>query len=64
MTPNNVTLNHEQIREMFNALSGIRNLVKKLASKPGNAAEVYAIMSNIAVIQSNLIGMPQMNSKN
>jgi hypothetical protein len=62
MTDINVTLSPEQVREIFSALNGIGNLVKNLVSKPGNPAEVYAIMSNIAVIHANLTGMPRVNS--
>ena len=56
MTDDNVTLSHEQVIEICNALRGIGNLVKGLASKSGNALETYAIMSNLAVIQANLSG--------
>jgi hypothetical protein len=62
MTNSSVTLSREQISEMFKALDGIGNLLKGLASKSGNASEVYAIMSNLAVIQANLTGMPRVNS--
>ena len=62
MTDNNFTVSREQAREIFKALGGIGNLVKGLASKPENAAQVYAIMSNLAVIQANLTGMPRVNS--
>jgi hypothetical protein len=62
MTDNNFTVSRKQASEIFKALDGIGNLVKGLASKSGNAAEVYAIMSNLAVIQANLTGMPRVNS--
>ena len=62
MTDNNFTVSSEQAREIFKALAGIGNLVKNLGSKSGNAAEVYAIMQNLAVIQANLVGMPRENS--
>jgi hypothetical protein len=62
MTDDNVTLSREQVREIFKALNGIGNLVKNVVSKPGNAAVVYGIMSNIAVIQANLSGMTRINS--
>ena len=62
MTDNDVTLSREQAREILKALSGIGNLVTNLASKPGNAFELYAILSNIAVIQANLTGMPRASS--
>jgi hypothetical protein len=59
---NNVTLGHEQVKEIMKALNGIRHLLKNVVSKPGNASEVYAIMSNIAVIEANLTGMPRVSS--
>ena len=62
MTDNHFTVSHEQAREIFKALGGIGNLVKGLASKPENAAQAYAIMSNLEVIQANLVGMPRVNS--
>jgi len=62
MTDDNVTLSREQVVEIFRALAGIRNLVKNLVSTPGNASDAYAIMSNIAVIQATLTGMPRVNS--
>jgi hypothetical protein len=62
MADNSVTLTHEQVRDIFKALDGISNLVKNVVSKPGNAAEVYAIMSNIALIQATLAGMPRVHS--
>ena len=62
MTENSVTLSREQISDIFKALGGITNLLKNLVSTPGNPAEVYAIMSNIAVIQATLTGMPRVNS--
>jgi hypothetical protein len=62
MTDDNVTLSREQVGEIFRALAGIGNLVKNLVSTPGNAADAYAIMSNIAAIQATLTGMPRVNS--
>jgi hypothetical protein len=62
MTDDAVTLNPEQVSDIFKALRGISNLVKNLVSKPGNAAEGYAIMSNIAVIEATLTGMPRVSS--
>ena len=62
MTDTTVTLSGRQVREILNALDGIGNLVKKVVRKPGNRSEVYAIMSNIAVIQQKLIRMPRVSS--
>jgi hypothetical protein len=58
----NITVSREQVGAIFKALNGIGELLKTLPSKPENAAVMYAIMSNIAVIQTNLIGMPRVNS--
>jgi hypothetical protein len=62
MTDNGVTLSREQVSEVFKALCGISNLLKGLTSTRGNAFAVYAIMSNLAVIQANLTGIPHVNS--
>jgi len=55
-------MSREQMSEILKALDGIGNLVKGLRPKSGNAAELYAIMSNIAVIRANVIGMPRVSS--
>jgi hypothetical protein len=62
MMDDSVSLTRSQVMEIFNALRGIEHLVKGLTPKSGNAAELYAVMSNIAVIQTNLNGMPRVNS--
>ncbi len=62
MMDDSVNLSRAQVMEIFSALRGIGNLVKGLTPKSGNAAELYAVMSNIAVIQTNLTGMPRVNS--
>jgi hypothetical protein len=54
-----VTLSREQVKEILNALHGIEQLLKRFRPKSGNAAEAYAIMSNISVIQAILSGMPR-----
>jgi hypothetical protein len=59
---NSVTLSREQVQEISNALRGIGNLANGLTPKSGNVAELYAVMSNLAVIQANLAGMPRANS--
>lgn len=59
---NSVTLSREQVSEMLDAISGIGNLLKGFAPKSGNASEVYAVMSNLAVLQTNLTGTPRINS--
>ena len=50
----NITVSREQAGEIFKALNGIGKLLKMLPSKPENAAVMYAIMSNLTVIQMNL----------
>jgi hypothetical protein len=58
----NITVSHEQVGEIFKALHGIGELLKTLSTKPEDAAVMYAIVSNLTVIQMNLTGMPQVNS--
>jgi hypothetical protein len=43
-------------------INGIGELLKTLPSKPENAAVMYAIMSNLAVIQTSLTGMARASS--
>lgn len=57
-----ITVSREQARRIFKALNGIGEIVKTLSSKPENAAVMYAIMSNVAVIQTNLVEMPKVSS--
>ncbi len=58
----NITVSRAQATQIFKALNGISELLKTLPSKPENAAVMYAIMSNVAVIHTNLIGMPRVSS--
>ena len=58
----NILVSREQAQEIFKALNGIGELLQTLPSKPENAAVMYAIMSNLTVIQMNLTGMPRVNS--
>ena len=62
MTDESVSLSREQVTQIFNALRGIENLVKGLTPKSGNAAELYAVVSNLAVIQTNIAGLPRVRS--
>jgi len=57
-----ITVSREQATQIFKALNGIGELLKTLPSKPENAGVMYAIMSNIAAIQTNLIGIPRVSS--
>lgn len=58
----NITVSRKQVKEIFKALNGIGELLKSLLSRSENAAAMYAIMSNLAVIQMNLTGIPRVNS--
>jgi hypothetical protein len=58
----NIIVRREQAREIFKAINGISGLLKTFPSKPENAAVMHGIMSNLAVIQTNLAGMPRVNS--
>ena len=62
MMDDSVRLTHAQVTEIFNALRGIENLVKGLTPKSGNTAELYAVMSNLAVIQTTIAGLPRASS--
>ena len=56
---NDITVSHEQAKEIFKAINGIGELLKRLPSKPEDAPVKYAIMSNLSVIQMTLTGMPR-----
>jgi len=65
MMDDGVRLTREQVTAIFNALRGIGNLVKSTTPKSGNAAnaaELYALMSNLAVIQTAVGGLPRVSS--
>ena len=59
---NSMTVSHEQAHEIFKAMNGIGELLKRLPSKPEDAPVKYAIMSNLTVIQMSLTGMPRVSS--
>jgi hypothetical protein len=59
---NSITVSHEQAKEIFKAINGIDELLKRLPTKPEDAPVKYAIMSNLTVIQTNLMGMLQASS--
>ena len=59
---NDITVSHEQAKEIFKAIDGIGELLKRLPSKPEDAPVRYAIMSNLNVIQVTLTGMPRASS--
>jgi len=58
----NIIVTREQATEIFNAVNGIGALLRRLPSKTENHAVMYAIMSNLAVIQTNLSGTPRETS--
>jgi hypothetical protein len=58
----NIGVSRKQAAEILKAVNGIGELLKRLPSKPENAAVLYAIMSNLTVIQMNLTGIPRINS--
>jgi hypothetical protein len=49
-------------KEIFKAINGIGELLKRLPSRPEDAPVKYAIMSNLTAIQMNLTGMPRTRS--
>ena len=55
---NEITVTHEQAKEILRAIHGIGELLKRLPTRPEDAAVKYAIISNLSVIQMNLTGMP------
>jgi hypothetical protein len=57
-----VTISSEQATAILQAVRGICTLLKKLPSTPETAPVIYGIMSNIAVIESNLTGTPRVHS--
>ena len=59
---NDITVSHEQAKEIFKAINGIGELLKRLSSNPDDAFVKYAIMSNLSVIQVTLTGMPRASS--
>lgn len=59
---NDITLSHQQATEIFRAISGIGELLKRLPTKPEDAPMKYAIVSNLSVIQMNLTRKPLASS--
>lgn len=58
---NDITVSHQQAKEIFKAINAIGELLKRLPSKPEDAPVTYAIVSNLSVIQMNLTGMPRVS---
>ena len=59
---NDIIVSHEQAQQIFKAINGIGELLKRLPSRPEDAPVKYAIMSNLSLIQMNLTGMPRVSS--
>ena len=59
---NEIIVSQEQATDIFKALNGIGELLRKLASKPQNAAVMYGIQSNLTVIRMSLTGTPRVSS--
>ena len=59
---NGISVSPEQAKEIFKAINGIGELLKRLPSNPESAPVKYAIMSNLTVIHMNLAGMPRVGS--
>ena len=55
---NEITVTHEQAKEILKAINGIGELLERLPTRPEDAAVKHAIISNLSVIQMNLTGMP------
>jgi hypothetical protein len=57
-----ILLSREQATNVFRAINGIRELLKALPAQPENRGVMYAIVSNLAVIHSNVAGVPRVSS--
>lgn len=51
-----LSVSREQATEIFQALNGIGALLKRLHTNTEDEPVIYAIMSNLALIQTNLSG--------
>ena len=58
----NITISRAQAGEILKAANGIGELLKRLPAKPENGMVMYAIMSNLALIQTHINGLPRINS--
>ncbi len=52
----------EQREKISKAAAAIGECVKEMIAKPDAPAEIVAIWTNLAIIQSNLANLPQINS--
>jgi hypothetical protein len=57
-----IVLSREQATNIFRAINGIRGLLKALPTQPDNRGLMYAIVSNLETIHSNLTGLPRVSS--
>ena len=56
------TLSREQAGEIFKAINCINGILKAMPKRPENKAWMYAVMSNLAVIQTHLASSPRVTS--
>jgi hypothetical protein len=56
-----IILSREQATSIFRAINGIRELLKTLPAQPESRGVMYAIASNLAVIHTNLAGLPRVS---
>jgi len=56
-------LSRERRDEISNATAAIKDCVKEIMVRPNAPAEIVAIWTNLAIIQSNLADLPPINSK-
>jgi len=54
-----IRLTRAQVSEIFKALNGIGELLKRLPSNQESAGTMYSIASNLAIIQTAVAGMPR-----
>jgi hypothetical protein len=59
---NDFTVSAAQAQEIFQAIHGIGELLKRLPCKPEDSAVKYAIMSNLNLIHVTLTGTPRASS--
>jgi hypothetical protein len=56
-----ITVTREQAAQIFKAINGIGEALKRLPSTPETAPIMYGIVGNLAVIQTNLVGVASGN---
>jgi hypothetical protein len=56
-------LSREQLDEISKAAAAIEDRVKEMVAKPNAMADLLVIWTNLAIIQSKLAKLSQINSK-